>query len=203
MHRIAIAVAGLAFVLTMAVAPPSRSAQADEDAAGFITRLGDQTLALLQARDRSIAERQQKFEQLADQAFDIPKIARYVLGRYWLAANDNDRQQFGKAFEHYMVQVYWQHFSDYTGATFKVLGQKAGGQDTTVVTTEVARASGQPPAKVEWSVARQPDGYKVADVSIEGISQALTYRQEFSSIIERNNGRVSALTAELRQKTNG
>jgi phospholipid transport system substrate-binding protein len=195
--------AGLAFVLAMTLAPMVRSAQADEDAAGFITHLGDQALVLLHARDRPDAERQQQFEQLADQAFDVPKIARYVLGHYWLAANDDDRQQFGKAFERYMVQVYWRRFGDYTGATFKVLNQKDDGNGTVVVTTEVARSSDQQPAKVEWSVTRQADGYKIDDVSIEGVSQALTYRQEFSSIIERNSGHVSALTAQLRQKTNG
>jgi phospholipid transport system substrate-binding protein len=195
--------AGLAFVLAMTLAPMVRSAQADEDAAGFITHLGDQALVLLHARDRPAVERQQQFEQLADQAFDVPKIARYVLGRYWLAANDDDRQQFGKAFERYMVQVYWRRFGDYTGATFKVLNQKDDGNGTIVVTTEVARSSDQQPAKVEWSVAHQGDGYKIDDVSIEGVSQALTYRQEFSSIIERNSGHVSALTAQLRQKTNG
>jgi len=195
--------ASFAFVLAMTLALTFRSAQADEDAAGFITRLGDQTLVLLHAQNRPAAERQQQFEQLADQAFDVPKIARYVLGRYWVAANDNDRQQFAKAFERYMVQVYWRRFGDYTGATFKVLNQKDDGNGTIVVTTEVARSSDQPPAKVEWSVARQADGYKINDVSLEGVSQALTYRQEFSSIIERNSGRVSALTAELRQKTNG
>jgi phospholipid transport system substrate-binding protein len=195
--------AGLAIVLAMTLAPMFRSAQADEDAGGFITHIGDQTLVLLHAQNRPDSERKQQFEQLADQAFDVPKIARYVLGRYWLAANDDDRQQFAKAFERYMVQVYWRRFNDYTGATFKVLNQKDDGNGTIVVTTEVTRSSDQQPAKVEWSVARQGDGYKIADVSIEGISQALTYRQEFSSIIERNSGRVSALTAELRQKTNG
>jgi len=195
--------AGLAFVLAMAVVPPFRSAHADQDAGGFIAGLGDQTLALIQARNSSAAERQQKFEQLADQAFDISKIARYVLGRYWLTATDDERQQFDKAFDHYMVQVYWRRFGDYTGAEFKVLGQKAGDNGMTVVTTEVARDKDQPPAKVEWSVTQEPSGYKIADVSIEGISQAVTYRQEFASIIERNNGRVSSLTAELLQKTNG
>jgi phospholipid transport system substrate-binding protein len=193
---------GLALA-AIAVVPPFGGARANDDAAGFITNLGDQALALLQARDQPKAEREQKFEHLADQAFDVPRIARYVLGRYWLSANDDERQQFAKAFEHYMVQVYWQRFSDYTGATFKVLTQKPGENGASVVTTEVARGSDQPPGKVEWSVATGGDGYKITDVSIEGISQALTYRQEFASIIDRNSGHVSALTDQLRQKTNG
>jgi ABC-type transporter MlaC component len=37
-------------------------------------------------------------------------------------------------------------------------------------------------------------------VSIEGVSQALAYRDEFASIINRNGGHISALTDELRHK---
>jgi phospholipid transport system substrate-binding protein len=194
--------AGIAFVAAMSVVSPYGTAEPEDGAADFITHLGDHTLALLHGRDKADADRRQEFEDMATQAFDLPKISRYVLGRYWLTASEGDRQQFDQAFANYMVRVYWRRFGDYTGATFKVLGEKDGGNGTTLVTTEVAQSSDQPPAKVDWSVSHEGDGYKISDVSIEGISQALTYRQEFSSILERNGGRVSNLIAELRQKTN-
>ncbi|HXQ54139.1 MAG TPA: ABC transporter substrate-binding protein [Stellaceae bacterium] len=194
--------AGAVLVLALAAVPFQR-ARAGGDAAALITRLGDQTLALLQAKDRPEADRQKKFAALVDQAFDVPKIARFVLGRYWSTASDDQRQQFTAAFERYMVEVYWRRFSDYSGETFKVTGQRADDNGTSVVMTEVARANGQPAAKVEWSVSQEDGGTKIRDVSIEGASQALTYRQEFAAIIERNGGRVVALIDELRQKTNG
>ena len=65
------------------------------------------------------------------------------------------------------------------------------------------QATGQPPAKVIWQVARQPNGYKITDVMIEGISQAITYREEFSSVIGLYGGQVSALTQQLREKAKG
>jgi len=69
--------------------------------------------------------------------------------------------------------------------------------------TEIAQATGQPPAKVIWQVARQPSGYKITDVVIEGISQAITYREEFSSVIRQHGEQVSALTQQLREKARG
>jgi phospholipid transport system substrate-binding protein len=72
--------------------------------------------------------------------------------------------------------------------------------DSTHAKVSLEQSNGQPPAKVMWQVAKQPNGYKITDVSIEGISQAVTYRQEFSSVIDQHGGQVSALTQELLQK---
>lgn len=139
---------------------------------------------------------------IADRDFDAPGIARFVLGRYWRTASDADRQQFVQAFEDYMVQVYASRFRQYGGASFKVIGERQDG-GTTTVTSEISQHASDQPARVIWQVAKTPQGYKITDVSIEGISQAVTYRQEFSSVIEQHNGQVSALTEELRHKANG
>jgi len=156
------------------------------------------------ARDKGLSQHKfkERLRTIAEQDFDVPRIARFALGQYWRSASDTDRQEFVEAFEDYMVEVYATHFRQYSGANFKVVGQRAQG-DTTMVTTEIAQASGQPPAKVIWQVAHQPNGYKITDVVIEGISQAITYREEFSSVIGLHGGQVSALTQQLREKAKG
>ena len=198
---------GLRFVaalaLALAAAPAALPARAADDAGGFITKLGDQTLALLRSKTGSPAEREQEFDQIVDRSFDVARIARFVLGRYWAGASADERKQFAEAFERYMVGVYWQRFSAYSGETFRVTGERPDASGASTVTTEVDRPNGQAPAKVEWSVTKEGDGYRIEDVSIEGISQALTYRQEFASIMERDGGKVAALTDELRRKTRG
>src|SRR5215831_5753850 len=200
LHRFFLAAAALVGMLALAT-PPGRALAAD-DAASFVGKAGDSVLAL--ARDKSLSqdEFKRRLRTIAEQDFDVPRIARFAVGQYWRTASDTDRQQFVEAFEDYMVQVYATHFRQYSGANFKVVGQRQQG-DTTMVTTEIAQASGQPPAKVIWQVARQPNGYKITDVAIEGISQAVTYREEFSSVLAQHGGQVSALTQQLRQKARG
>ena len=195
--------AAFLLVLLLAAMPTFAPARAADDAAGFISGLGDKTLALLRAKDRPSEERKQQFADMMDHAFDIPRIARFVLGRYWAGASEEERKQFAVAFARYMVDVYWQRFSAYSGQTFRVTGERKDEAGARTVMTEVERPNGQPPAKVEWSVAKQADGYKIRDVSIEGISQALTYRQEFATIIERNGGKVAGLIGALRNKVKG
>jgi phospholipid transport system substrate-binding protein len=185
--------------LVATVPPPARAA---DDAAGFIAQTANAVLSL--ARDKSLSQDQlkQRLHTIADQDFDAPGIARFVLGRYWRTASDTDRQQFIQAFEDYMAGVYASRFRQYSGARFKVVGQRQDG-NSMMVTSEISQHSTDQPARVIWQVVKTPQGYKITDVSIEGISQAVTYRQEFSSVIEQHNGQVSALTAELRQKANG
>ncbi len=190
----------LGFAITLAAAPIA--APAADDAGGFIAATADAVLSL--ARDKSLSQEafKQRLRVIAEQNFDTPRIAQFVLGRYWRSANDAERQQFVQAFQDYMVQVYATRFRQYGGAQFKVTGQHQDGA-TTMVTTEIERSSGEPPAKVIWQVAKRSDGFKITDVSIEGISQAVTYREEFGSVIEQHGGQVSALTEQLRQKASG
>lgn len=192
----------LALLGALTLAIPAPPACAANDAAGFIAQTGDAVLKL--ARDKSLSQDQfkQQLHAIADRDFDGPRIAQWVLGRYWRSASPTERQQFVQAFEDYMVQVYATRFRQYSGASFKVVSQRQQG-DTNLVTTVIGQPNGQPPAKVVWQVAKTPSGYKITDVSIEGVSQAVTYRQEFDSVIEQNGGRISALTQQLRQKANG
>ncbi len=172
------------------------------DPAAFMTSLGDRVLKLVTDKQVPDAQRKQQFTQLAEQSFDIPRIAQFVLGRYWRAANAEQRQQFIAAFQDYMISVYWSRFTGYNGEAFKVTGQQPQG-DYVTVTTEITRANGQPPVKVNWYLIKSGDSYKIRDASLEGVSQALTYKDEFASIIERNNGQVSALINELHNRARG
>jgi phospholipid transport system substrate-binding protein len=172
---------------------------AADDAGSFIAETGNSVLSL--ARDKSLSqdEFKQRLRTITDRDFDMARIAQFVLGRYWRSASDADRQQFVQVFQDYMVHVYATRFRQYSGSQFKVSGQRQEG-NTTMVTTEIDRSDGQPPAKVVWQVAKAGNGFRITDVSIEGISQAVTYREEFASVIQQHNGQVSALTEQLRSK---
>jgi phospholipid transport system substrate-binding protein len=198
LHRLFFLAAALAGMLALA-APRVLAA---DDAASFVSHAADSVLAL--ARDKGISqdEFKKRLRAIAEQDFDVPRIARFALGQYWRTTSDTDRQQFVDAFEDYMVQVYATRFRQYSGANFKVMGQRQEG-NATMVTTQIAQAPGQQPAKVIWQIARQPNGYKITDVAIEGISQAVTYREEFSSVIAQHGGQVSGLTQHLREKAKG
>jgi phospholipid transport system substrate-binding protein len=200
--RLARLLLALVVIAPLGIGALSQPVAAADDAGSFIATAGNEVLRLARDRSLSQSEFKQRLHAIAAKDFDTPRIAQFVLGRYWRSASEGDRQQFVRAFEDYMVQVYASRFREYSGASFKVVSDRQEG-NTSVVTTVIDRGNGQPPAKVTWQVTKTPEGYKISDVSIEGISQALTYRQEFGSVIEQHGGQVSALTEQLRQKASG
>ncbi len=196
--------APLIFALSFFLAVPAPHAAAAATGPGVLmTDVSSQVLQLLNDKQNTEAEREKRFEALVDKNFDMPRIARFVLGPSWRSASEDERQRFTTAFRTYMIDFYWGRFQRYAGQSFKVTGEQPQSGTVTVVNTQIVQPAGQPPAKVDWTVVKEGDDYKIIDVSIEGISQVLTYRQEFAAVIERNDGHVSALIDEINRKIKG
>jgi phospholipid transport system substrate-binding protein len=189
------AVYALSFLLLL-----TGTAHAAADAGGFIADLGSQAIHIMKDADLSAADRQQRFRALMNEDFDLPKIARSVLGRYWRETNDTERQQFTGAFADYMTQMYAARFADYNAPSFRVTRQRAEGENTTVVSTEITRLATGQPIDVDWRVVKTVEGYKVTDLSNGGVSLSQAQREEFSSAVQRNGGSVSTLIQQLRTK---
>ena len=172
---------------------------AGTDPAGFINALVDQALKALDNKQLTNEDRARQFRELLDHDFDMTRIARFVLGRYWNEASEQDRQQFQKLFEAYVVRGYAQRFSDYSGEKVKITGSRPEGETSTVVQSQIIRTDGAPPAKVDWRVRKSDAGYKIVDVDVEGVSMVVTQREEFSSVIQRSGG-LAGLNKMLQEK---
>ncbi len=177
------------------------AARAANDPTGFIADLGARAINVLTSTS-SETERERQFRGLFEEGFDVNEIARFVLGPYWRTATDAQRAEFIKLFENYVVHAYTVRFNAYAGQQLKVLGARPEGDNAWVVQSQIALPnSNQPPVRVDWRVTKHGDTYKIADVTVEGVSMALTQRQEFASVIQRNGGQLEALLKVLREKT--
>jgi phospholipid transport system substrate-binding protein len=179
------------------LAPAILAAAADP--AAVINNLGNRALEVL-GKNATPAQRVARFHELFREDFDVPGIARFVLGRYWKTTTAEQQEEFVKLFEDYIAIVYSSQLAEYSGETLKVTGSRADPEGATVA-SEIIRPTGAPPVKVEWHLADQNGTYKIRDVSVDGISMAVTQRSEFASVIQRNGGQVQSLIAMLRQKT--
>ena len=184
-------------VLILGALAPAILAAADP--AAVINNLGNRALEVL-GKNATPAQRVARFHELFREDFDVPGIARFVLGRYWKTATTEQQQEFIKLFEDYIAIVYSSQLAAYSGETLKVTGSRADPQGA-IVASEIIRPAGTPPVKVEWHLADQNGTYKIRDVAVDGISMAVTQRSEFASVIQRNGGQVQGLIAMLREKT--
>ena len=77
---------------------PYLAAAAEAGAAGFVAEFANKVLDLVQTR-RPQRELQERLRPLAHDAFDVPRIARFVLARYWRGMSEAEQAQFTDAFE--------------------------------------------------------------------------------------------------------
>jgi phospholipid transport system substrate-binding protein len=182
-------------VIVGVLVTPSLAA-AGEDPADFIRVLGNQGLEVI----RSSATLDQKatyFHQMLRQDFDLTGISRFVLGPYWRVASKTQRREFCSLFEDHLVRFYGQRFAQYGGETLTVNGSRSDPAGV-MVTSQIIRPQG-PPIEVDWRLVVNDGRYKISDLSIDGLSMALTQRSEFAAIIQRNAGRVAGLLATMRE----
>jgi phospholipid transport system substrate-binding protein len=185
--------------LLLALGLAAGSAFAAADPGQTVTELGNRTLQLLNQKQLPEQERQSKFRALWRDGFDGNYISRVIAGPYWRTANEQQRQNFVKALEDYIVRVYSQRFEQYSGEQFKVLKATPQGEEA-FVNSQIIRPNGGPPVKVDWRLRKQGGDYKIVDVIVEGISMVTTQRDEFGAVAQQRGGQLDGLTQALREK---
>jgi phospholipid transport system substrate-binding protein len=117
--------------------------------------------------------------------FDADYSARLVLGKHWRTATEAQRKRFIDAFYGALMADYGDAILEFTADRLKILpfrGDPAA--DSATVRTEVKRDDGTP-VPVNYSLRRTPQGWKVWDVTIEGISYVKNYRTDFGAEVDQ------------------
>ena len=175
------------------------------DAAALVDNLVRKGLQTLRDEQLTPDARQKQFAVILENDFDLPRIARFAVGRHWSMATEAERQRFVTVFERWIVITYTDRFSTYSGDGIKVTGSRADSETTATVFSKLDRTGGGgSPTKIDWRVRREDgDDYRVVDVSVEGVSMLVTQREEFASVIQNNGGTVSGLTKALENRVSG
>jgi phospholipid transport system substrate-binding protein len=172
------------------------------EAATFIADLTDKAIAGLTKQNLPMEQRAQEFRAIFTQNFDVPAIGRFALGRYWRTASEEEKAEYLKLFEDFIVGTYSARFGDYSGEKIKINGTRLGDEGEVTVFTELQRSNNSgPPYKVDWRLRRDGSTFKIFDIIAEGISMSVTQRDDFSAAIQRSGGKVSGLIASLKEKT--
>jgi phospholipid transport system substrate-binding protein len=205
--RLGMAAAVAAQMLPLRFLRPARAQDfmSATDPGEFIDQLGQ--AAILHLTDKSIGseERRRRFRDLMHKAFNVPGIGRFVLGRYWNQATEDERQEYMRLFEELVVRTYADRFSEYSGEKFTIgkVQRDAERQNYATVFTTIYRPNGQM-VRVDWRVRQEQDqSWRVVDMVVEGVSMSVTQRSEFASVIESKGGTVKGLIETLRQKVQG
>jgi phospholipid transport system substrate-binding protein len=176
------------------------AAQASADPTAFIQEVSSKAITeMAPAATETDQQRAAKLKPLLERYFDMPSIAKYMLGAYWRKATPEEQSEFTSVVTDFLALAYGKRFASYTGHDMEVGRVRDEGDGRSVVFSTVKLPNGEP-ARVDWTIESAGDTYKIADVKVEGLSLADTHRQEFASVINNNGGSVGKLIEILKKK---
>ena len=188
-------------VLGVAFAAPGVSrAEAEASGAGaLLESMTHEVFTTLEDSSLSQTDKERELRQVFRHNFDVPAISRFVLGKYWRSASEAERLDFIDAFEEMNARKFLDMVGDFSEEMFLVenVQQDASKPSLFLVNTQVTQPKGEP-VSVVWRVRRKDDEYRVFDVLIEGLSMAITFRQEYGTVIKAEG--VDELIAMMRKK---
>ncbi len=184
------------------LAPAGETPPAGHPAAEAVRRMAQEAMVVLSDPSLSAEQRAQGLRRLMARDIDIPPIARFVLGRYWRAASERQREAYVEAYSDYILNAYTAKIGG--GATaverFDVVKTQAHGTNDFLVFCIVARAGGEPTHAI-WRLRQRDGRFRIIDLMVGGVSMVQTQRQEFVSMMRAYNGDVDKLIATLKEKT--
>lgn len=201
--------AGVMALFVVFAATPAAQAQdkpgPDTEAAkAFIMDLADKTIALLQS-DESNEQKQADFATLLEEGVNTDYVSRFVLGRNWNTASKDQREEFRSLFKEYLLANLTERLAgQYDNQSFTVKNAVPAGTKDVLVRSEITQANGKPLA-IEWRVRKFGDNWQIIDIAAEGLSLAITQREEYGSVVQRKgmDGLLSALSEQVKKMKGG
>ena len=172
----------------------------------LIQRITDEVMAAIQSDKELAAGDRDKVLQLAEQKVlphvDFEEATRLAVSRAWSRASAEQQRTLVTEFRAMLLRTYTNAIGTYTGAQARLLPTRGKPQGETRGSEATVRyqflRSGGKPVLVAYEMRKTSAGWKIYDISVEGMSLVLTYRTEFDGILKQEG--IDGLIRRLAQK---
>ena len=150
--------------------------------------------------------KEEKIKQLkliAKETVDIRGVGFYSLGAARKSLNDEQKNTYSILFEKYFLKSFSSRLAEYTNPEIEVKNKQILNNNYTIVNSILIATKDRPEVKIDWRVyTKNPDNPLIRDLIIEGLSLARTQKEEFASILNSNDGDITALFKILEEFSN-
>ena len=163
----------------------------------FVQSTVNRASALL-SKDISKNDKIEELKIIAQETVDIEGIGFYTLGNYRKEMDDNELKIYEGLFKQYFLKSFSSRLAEYTNPEISVNTKEVLSENYTIVNSVLKGTSDRPEVKIDWRIyTKNQDSPFIRDLIIEGLSLARTQKEEFSSIINSNNGDFKVLFKTL------
>ena len=143
-------------------------------------------------------ERVEKLKDIARETVDISGIGFYSLGAHRKNLTEEQVNSYKIVFAEYFLKSFASRLAEYSNPEIEVNSKKVVNKNYTIVSSTLVATESRPEVQIQWRVyTKDPDNLLIRDLIIEGLSLARTQKEEFSSIISSNDGKIEALLKNL------
>jgi phospholipid transport system substrate-binding protein len=186
------------FAALLLIVVPVMATAKEKAAEQYIDGLAKQVLMTISQKDLAKEKKQAALDKLFRENVDFDWVAKFVMGRFWRQATDDQKKRYVEAYKAFLIRNYTARFLEYTSGSFKVLGSQALEKGESVVNMEIAsEKKGEPPILIDYKV-RHGSSHKIFDIIVEGVSLLTTQRSEFNSVLNKSG--IDGLIAQLEAK---
>ena len=145
-------------------------------------------------------EKIDKLKEIASETVDIRGIGFYTLGAHRKNINENQIKKYETLFEQYFLKSFASRLAEYSNPEIEVVSKRKLNKNYTMVSSVLISTEQRPEVKIDWRIyTKNSENPLIRDLIIEGLSLARTQKEEFSSIIQSNDGDINALFAALKE----
>lgn len=134
--------------------------------------------------------------------FNFTRMTRLTMGRNWRSSSPEQQKELTSEFRTLLVRTYSTALSSYRDQHIDFKPLRAKPEETEVtVRTEVKPSGASQSVSIDYEMEKTPEGWKVYDVKVSGVSLVTTYRETFASEVKERgvDGLIKSLAAKNRQ----
>lgn len=180
------------------------AAQAQEAPDALVKTVTLEVVELI-AKDKDIkAGNRAKLVSLIDAKviphFNFQAMTSLAMGRNWRNAAPEQRKRLVEEFKTLLVRTYASALAAYSDQKFDFRPLRAKPSDTDVTVQVRVLQAGAQPVPIDYSMEKTPEGWKVYDVMVGGVSLVANYRTEFNNVVRDSgiDGLIKNLDAKNR-----
>ena len=152
------------------------------------------------SKNISKEEKINELKIIAKETVDIRGVGFYSLGSIRKNLDNNQKRKYLVLFEKYFLKSCSSRLAEYTNPEIEVKNKEILNKNYTIVNSLLLGTSDRPEVKIDWRIyTKDSENPLIRDLIIEGLSLARTQKEEFSSILNSNDGDINALFKTLEE----
>ena len=154
--------------------------------------------SLILSKNISKEEKINQLKEIAKETVDIKGVGFYSLGSIRKSLDNDQKKKYLELFEAYFLKSFSSRLAEYTNPEIQVNNKKILNKNYTIVNSVLVGTSERSEVKIDWRIyTKSLENPLIRDLIIEGLSLARTQKEEFSSILNSNDGGINALFKTL------